>query len=150
VHVATNSVSSVTSSARDRVIVAGLVLFALCSSCDNVINQVRVEPGVALRAPVFVLTDTSGRGPAGTIYGVSVVPCGSDTPVWQIAATGTNGAPARITYGETPAGFVVRAGPEPLHAGCYDVFVTDGRRARFRVDAAGRVAIEARRDTVSR
>lgn len=103
------------------------------------VNRVQVEPGDAPNKPVFVLTDTTGRGPAGTVYGLSVIPCGSDSPVWQLVATGSNGAPARVVYGDSVPGYIARAGPVPLKAGCYDVFVTDGPRVRFRVDAAGRV-----------
>jgi hypothetical protein len=116
-------------------------------ACEAVVNEVRVEPGTSLLKPVFVLTDTTGKGSSGTIYGLSVVPCGSDNAVWQIAATGSNSAPARLEYGVTPPGYVTHIGPTPLHAGCYEVFITDGRRARFRVDAGGRVVSETRRDS---
>lgn len=107
--------------------------------CANVVNRVRVEPGDTPSKPVFVLTDTTGRGPAGTVYGMSVLPCGSDSPVWQLVASGSNGAPSRIVYGDSVPGYVPRIGPRPLAAGCYEVYVTDGRRVRFHVDAAGRV-----------
>ena len=120
------------------------------AACGPALNEVRIEPGTTPLKPVFVLTDTTGRAPSGTIYGMSVVPCGADTAVWQITANGSNGAPTRLVYGETPPGFFVSAGPEPLRAGCYDVFVTDGRRSRFRVDAAGRVLVDARRDSLAR
>lgn len=120
------------------------------SACGPAINEVRIEPGTTPLKPIFVLTDTTGRGTSGTIYGLSVVPCGADSAVWQIAANGTNGAPVRLEYGDTPPGYVVNAGPVPLHAGCYDVFITDGRRSRFHVDGAGRLVVEARRDTTRR
>ena len=119
-------------------------------ACGPVLNEVRIEPGTTLLKPVFVLTDTTGRAPSGTIYGMSVVPCGADTAVWQIAANGSNAAPSRFAYGETPPGYIVSVGPQPLRAGCYDVFVTDGRRSRFRVDGAGRVIVDTRRDTTTR
>jgi hypothetical protein len=127
-----------------------LVLAISLESCGPAINEVRVEPGTSPLKPVFVLTDTTGHAASGTIYGLSVVPCGADSAVWQIAANGSNGAPARLVYGEAPPGYVVNSGPIALHAGCYDVFVTDGRRSRFRVDAAGRVIVNARPDTVQR
>jgi hypothetical protein len=114
------------------------------------LNEVRIEPGTTPLKPVFVLTDSTGRGPSGTIYGLSVVPCGADTAVWQIAANGGNRTPSRLEYGETPPGYVVHSGPAPLRSGCYDVFVTDGRRSRFHVDAAGHVSMDGRRDTVPR
>jgi hypothetical protein len=126
-----------------------LALAAL-GACGPAINEVRIEPGTTPLKPVFVLTDTTGRAPSGTIYGLSVVPCGADSAVWQIVANGSNSAPSRFTYGEAPPGYIVNTGPAPLRAGCYDVFVTDGRRSRFRVDAAGHLIVDGRRDTLPR
>jgi hypothetical protein len=116
------------------------VLFTI--ACDPAINTVRIETGIAPLRPVFVLADSSGRGRSGPIYGLSVVPCGSDSALWQIASRQTVGAPSRVVYGETPDGFITLIGPEPLRRGCYDVFITNGRRARFRVDNQGRVVVE--------
>ena len=149
-HSRANAVSSITTSTRSRVLPFALAILIGGGACGPALNEVRIEPGTTPLKPVFVLTDTTGRAPSGTIYGMSVVPCGADTAVWQIAANGSNAAPARLVYGETPPGYVVSAGPEPLRAGCYDVFVTDGRRSRFHVDAAGRVTVDARRDTTAR
>ena len=114
-----------------------LIITAL--ACTGVVNLVQVQSGDAPNKPLFVLTDTTGHGPAGTIYGFSVVPCGADSPVWQLVASGTNGAPSRFAYGDSIPGYVTRIGPLPLRSGCYDAFVTDGRRVRFHVDAAGHV-----------
>ena len=149
-HSRANAVSFITSRARGGVLSLVLAVVLGGAACGPALNEVRVEPGTTPLKPVFVLTDTTGRASSGTIYGMSVVPCGADTAVWQIAANGSNGAPSRLVYGETPAGYVVTVGPEPLRAGCYDVFITDGRRSRFRVDAAGRVIVDARRDTTAR
>lgn len=113
-------------------------------------NEVRVEAGTSPNTPVFVLTDSSGRGPVGTVYGFSVIPCGADNPVWQLVASGTNGAPARFAYGDTLPGYVAHIGPKPLRPGCYEVFMTDSRHVRFHVDASGRVLTQARGDTVRR
>ena len=145
-----HAVSQVTTYMGSRSILALIAIAILIDACGPAINEVRVEPGTTPLKPVFVLTDTTGRGSSGTIYGLSVVPCGADTAVWQIAATGSKSAPPRIAYGDTVPGYVASVGPAPLHAGCYDVFVTDGRRSRFRVDGAGRVIVEARRDTSRR
>ena len=150
VHSPANAVSSVTTLKRGHLLSFVFAIVFGGAACGPALNEVRIEPGTAPLKPIFVLTDTTGRAPSGTIYGMSVVPCGADTAVWQIAASGSNGAPARLVYGETPPGYVVSAGPVPLHTGCYDVFVTDGRRARFRVDAAGRVVVNVRRDTTTR
>ena len=113
--------------------------------CEAMVNEVRVEPGLTPLKPVFILTDTTGRGPAGTVYGLSVVACGSETVLWQISATGSNPAPSRIEYGTVPPGYVVTAGPAGLRPGCYDVFITGGRRSRFRVDGMGKVIPESGR-----
>jgi hypothetical protein len=151
----TNAVRHVTTIARSHVISRLVALTLLVTACGPALNEVRIEPGTTPLQPVFVLTDTTGHGPPGNIYGLSVVPCGSDTAAWQIAANGSAGAPSRLVYGEPPPGYVVKTGPAPLRSGCYDIFVTDGRRSRFRVDAAGRVTvdgrpIEPRRDTTTR
>jgi hypothetical protein len=131
--------------------VALAVVFAVAlTACVATVNEIQIEPGTSGLKPVFVLTDTTGRGPSGTIYGLSVVPCGADSAVWQIAANGTNRAPPRIEYGVTPPGYVVHDGPVPLRRGCYDVFVTDGRRSRFRIDGTGHVIVDARRDSTHR
>ena len=149
-HSRANAVSSITTPTRCRVFPLALAIALAAAACGPALNEVRIEPGTTPLKPVFVLTDTTGHAPSGTIYGMSVVPCGADTAVWQITATGSNGAPARFVYGETPPGYVVSVGPQPLRAGCYDVFVTDGRRSRFRVDGAGRVLVDTRRDTTAR
>jgi len=143
-------VSSITTPTHSRVLPFILAAALGAAACGPALNEVRIEPGATPLKPVFVLTDTTGRASSGTIYGMSVVPCGADTAVWQIAANGSSGAPSRLVYGETPPGYFVSVGPEPLRAGCYDVFVTDGRRSRFRVDTAGRVIVDARRDSSTR
>src|SRR5438270_4830257 len=146
-HSLANSVSQVTHRSKHLFRLHAFAAAFAAASCEPVVNLVRVEPGTTPMKPVFVLTDTTGHGSSGTIYGFSVIPCGADTAVWQVAANGTNGAPARLEYGVTPTGYVSRVGPEPLRPGCYDVYVTDGRRARFRVDGAGQIIVEPRRDS---
>jgi hypothetical protein len=148
-----NAVRKITRWQARPAVAAVLATFALLlGACDPAINSVRIETGSAPLRPVFVLADSTGRGRSGPIYGLSVVPCGSDSAAWQISATQRVGAPQRLVYGETPEGFVTLIGPAPLHRGCYDVFVTNGRRARFRVDGQGRVVPEAqpKADTTSR
>ena len=120
------------------------------AACGPALNEVRIEPGTTPLKPVFVLTDTTGHAPSGTIYGMSIVPCGVRPGEWQLTARGRKRDPSRFVYGETPPGFLVSVGHQPLRAGCYDVFVTDGRRSRFRVDGAGRVLVDTRRDTTAR
>lgn len=139
--------SHVTTIERSRI---ALALAFLLASCGPAVNEVRVEPGTAVLKPIFVLTDTTGVASSGVIYGLAVVPCGADTAVWQIAANGSHGAPGRLAYGDTVPGYITNVGPGPLKEGCYNVFVTDGRRARFRIDAAGRVVGTTPRDTTHR
>ena len=145
--------SQVTTRGRFYIARLSVALTLVLASCETLVNEVRVESGTTPPPikPVFVLSDTSGHGPVGTIYGLSVVACGRETVLWQIVATGTNTAPPRIEYGVAPAGYNVNIGPTPLSAGCYDVYISDGRRARFRIDAVGRVTSESPRgDTTPR
>lgn len=150
VHISLPAVSHVTRKLRSRHVVALAALSISLIGCEATVNEVRVIPGVTPLKPVFVLTDSTGHGPAGTIYGLSIVACGTETVLWQLAASGSNTAPSRIEYGVAPPGFVVNAGPAALRPGCYDVFVTDGRRARFRVDGFGHLIPDSRRDTLRR
>jgi hypothetical protein len=143
-----NAVSHIT--IRSRSFKLATVALALALACTPPVNQIGVEAGAAAFKPVFVLTDTTGHAPSGTIYGLSVIPCGADTAVWQIAASGSNRAPMRIAYGDSLPGYIVHVGPRVLRPGCYDVFVTDGRQARFRLDGIGHLTGAAVRDTASR
>ena len=143
-----NAVSHITRGAKS--FAPATVALALAVACTPTVNQIRIEAGPAAFKPVFVLTDTTGHAPSSTIYGLSVIPCGADTAVWQIAASGSNRAPMRIAYGDSLPGYVVHVGPRVLRPGCYDVFVTDGRQARFRLDGIGHISGAAARDTGSR
>lgn len=143
-----NAVSHVTTDMRSSAKL--VVVLALGAACTPPVNEIRVEPGTTLFKPVFVLTDTTGRSPSGTIYGISVIPCDADSVVWQIAASGSNRAPMRLEYGLTPPGYVAHIGPAVLRPGCYNVYVTDGRRAQFRIDASGKLTGSAVRDTTAR
>jgi hypothetical protein len=147
VHIPSNAVSHITRRANIFARLVSCTFLMLGVACDPVVNRVRVEPGTAPLKPVFVLTDTTGHAASGNIYGLSVVLCGTDSALWQIAATGASGPPSRLEYGVTPAGYATHVGPQPLRPGCYEVLITDGRRARFRVSAAGQVIVEARPDS---
>lgn len=144
-HLVANAVSKVTSFMHSRLVLVSFTLTIIGLGCTGVVNLVQVEPGEAPSKPVFVLSDTTGRGPVATVYGLSVIPCGADSPVWQLVASGTNGPPARVVYGDSVPGYISRIGPVPLKAGCYDVFITDGRRVRFDIDDAGHVTADRRR-----
>src|SRR5919201_756454 len=116
--------------------IVGILALAGCSAA----NLVGVESESAPWAPVFRVTDASGRGAVQWVYGLSVLTCGTDSAVWTIAAAGDAPAPTRIVYGEPPRGYVSRVGPEPLRPGCYDVYVSESKGARFRIGRDGRVA----------
>ena len=133
------SVRYITRPNRRRAARVTLVVAAL--ACTPPVNGVRVLPGTTPAHPRFLVTDSSGATVAGLIYGLSVVRCGTDSSAWTITTTGALGTIGGVTYGEAPAGYASTAGPDSLRAGCYDVFVTDGRRARFRVDVAGQVVV---------
>ena len=135
-----------------RFIVSCALAAAAAVACTPVLNAVRIEAGPSPRVPRFVLTDTTGRIAGGLVYGLSVLRCGSDSAAWTIAATGSAGTPMRIVYGTTPSGYVAVAGPDSLRTGCYEVFITDGRRARFQLDRNGRVVVplRAQRDSIRR
>ena len=139
---------------RCAVVLAVRLLGALVSvalfACGPGVNEVRIEAAPPPAGLAFVFTDSTGKGPSGTIYGLAVVRCGSDSVVWQVAATGSKNAPSRVAYGDTLDGFDVRVPPQPLRPGCYDVFVTDGRRARFRIDGSGHLAMQPIRDSTAR
>jgi hypothetical protein len=117
-------------------------LLAGSAACTPTVNAVRVEPGTTPRTPTFVLTDTTGQVASGIVYGLSVLRCGSDSAAWTIAADGSAGTPLRIVYGTAPRGYSTVFGPEMLRAGCYNVYITDGRRGRFQVDRTGRIVAE--------
>ena len=99
----------------------------------------RIEPSSQAGLPVFVLIDTGARAVGQVLYGLSVVRCGIDSSIWTLTATGTTGSPGRITYGETPPGYVSSVGPGPLVPGCYDVYASGGEKGRFRIGADGHI-----------
>jgi hypothetical protein len=122
-----------------RAAVRGAITLAVGAAACAPANIVGVEGGSEPSTPVFVVTDAAGHGATGWVYGLSVVTCGSDSSVWTIAATGSASPPSRIVYGQTPDGFVNRAGPLPLHPGCYQVYVSESAGTRFHVGRDGRV-----------
>ena len=119
--------------------IVGMLALVGCAATNLVGIESESEPW----RPVFRVTDASGRGAVRWVYGLSVVTCGTDSAEWTIAATGDAPTPTRIVYGEAPRGFVSRVGPEPLRPGCYEVYVSESRGARFRIGRDGRVAGDA-------
>jgi hypothetical protein len=116
---------------RYKPIVAGLVLAVACTTVQTV---VRVAPSARADSLVFLLRSVADTGrPADWVYGLSVVRCNTEDPVWTIASDGGRQIPPSIVYGQPVPGFSTRAGPATLTPGCYDVFATGAVRRRFDV-----------------
>jgi hypothetical protein len=112
-----------------------LAALASCAACDpDVANLVHVEPAPAPSTVVFTLETRD------LVYGLSVMTCrGRD--MWTISNEKLGGAPSRITYGVTPAGFATRTGPLPLEPGCYDIVLSGPSRTRFHIGSDGHLVV---------
>jgi hypothetical protein len=108
-----------------------------CAACaTDVSNLVRVEPAPPPSTVMFTLESRD------LVYGLSVMTCrGRD--MWTISNEKLGGAPSRIAYGVTPAGFVTRTGPRALEPGCYEIVVSGPSRTRFRIGNDGRLVVNA-------
>ena len=122
-----------------RCVLAAVTSCAACAT--DVSNLVRVEPAPAPSTVTFALESRD------LVYGLSVLTC-SGRDMWTISNEKLGGAPSRIAYGVTPAGFVTRTGPRALEPGCYDIIVSGPSRTRFRIGADGRLT--ASRDSSQR
>jgi len=108
-----------------------------CAACaTDVSNLVRVDAAPAPSTVTFTLENRD------LVYGLSVMTCrGRD--MWTISNEKLGGAPSRIAYGVTPAGFVTRTGPRALEPGCYDIVISGPSRTRFRIGNDGRLVVSA-------
>jgi len=120
-------------------VLAAVATWAACET--NVSNLVHIEPAPAPSTVTFALESRD------LVYGLSVLTC-SGRDMWTISNEKLGGAPSRIAYGVTPAGFVTRTGPRALEPGCYDVVVSGPSRTRFRIGNDGRLT--ASRDSSQR
>ncbi len=117
-----------------RCVLAAVASYAACD--PDVSNLVRVEPAPAPSTVTFTLENRD------LVYGLSVMTCrGRD--MWTISNEKLGGAPSRIAYGVTPAGFVTRTGPRALEPGCYDIVISGPSRTRFRIGSDGRLVVSA-------
>ena len=108
-----------------------------CAACaTDVGNLVHVEPAPAPSTVTFALESRD------LVYGLSVLTC-SGRDMWTISNEKLGGAPSRIAYGVTPAGFVTRTGPRALEPGCYEIVVSGPSRSRFRIGNDGRLVVNA-------
>ena len=117
-----------------RCVLAAVIFCVACAT--DVSNLVRVEPAPAPSTVVFTLENRD------LVYGLSVITCrGRD--MWTISNEKLGGAPSRIAYGVTPAGFVTRTGPRALEPGCYDIIVSGPSRTRFHIGSDGRLVVNS-------
>jgi len=117
-----------------RCVLAAVASYAACD--PEVSNLVRVEPAPAPSTVVFTLESRD------LVYGLSVMTCrGRD--MWTISNEKLGGAPSRITYGVTPAGFATRTGPLALEPGCYDIVLSGPSRTRFRIGTDGKLVVSS-------
>ena len=114
-----------------------LAAVTFCAACaTDLSNAVHVEPAPAPSTVTFTLARRD------LVYGLSVMTCrGRD--MWTISNEKLGGAPSRITYGVTPAGFVTRTGPLALEPGCYDIIVSGPSRTRFRIGNDERLLVSS-------
>jgi hypothetical protein len=123
---------------RFLVAVAALALVACAPS-----NMIQLAPSATRDSLAFVISGASDARVTSPVYGLSVVHCLDDVPVWTIAADGTRALPARVTYGALIAGYETRVGPVPLAPGCYKAFLSNADPLIFDVGPQG--AVTARR-----
>ncbi len=117
-----------------RCVLAAVISCAACAT--DVSNLVRVEPAPAPSTVMFTLESRD------LVYGLTVMTCrGRD--MWTISNEKLGGAPSRIAYGVTPAGFVTRTGPRALEPGCYDIIVSGPSRTRFSIGNDGKLVVNS-------
>jgi hypothetical protein len=117
---------------RIRNAVAVLVVLACAETVESGVD-VSIAPESRIPNIVFLLS------PSSLFYGLSVLPCKSDDPLWVIGLEGENVAPpTRIVYGQPPPGYVARMPAQPLQPGCYRVVATGPSSLEFMVNPAAR------------
>ncbi len=115
--------------------IAALVL-ALGGGCVAQ-NVIAVAPGSTRDSLVFVVRGAKVGASPNLVFGLGVVRCADDRPMWIIAAEGSRLMPDSLRYGEPVPGFALRAGPEPLGPDCYRAVASGAVPLRFVVDPAG-------------
>jgi hypothetical protein len=89
---------------------------------------------------VFLINGTSSPTAAATlVYGLTVVRCGAEVPVWTISADGSRPMPDRVVYGSLVPGFRIITPPQPLTPGCYRVILSRANPVTFDVGSDGLV-----------
>src|SRR6185437_323737 len=107
-------------------------------------SAIWIEPGSTANHLVFGLGETRHGPPPKSLYGITVVPCGKEgqlpaSAVWAVARSADSAIPGRISYGETPPGFVTRRQAAVLRAGCYRAEDSASGRVEFLVNSDGTV-----------
>lgn len=117
----------------------GVGVLIVCGGCayENVIG---VAPGSTRDSLVFVLRGAKPGADPALVYGLGVVRCSDERPMWLISAEGNRLLPDTVRYAQVVPGFILRAGPEPLVADCYKVVASGAASSRFVIDTKGAVA----------
>jgi hypothetical protein len=102
-------------------------------------NVIAVAPGSTRDSLVLVIRGAQAGAPPNLLFGVSVIRCADERPMWTISADGSRTMPDTLLYGQVVPGFPVRVGPEVLHADCYQAIASGAAPFRFIVDAKGGV-----------
>lgn len=116
---------------------------AVCACATGTV-LITLEPGARADSLTFRVVPRPNAVPTPVIYGLSVVHCGTDSPLWTVAADGSRHLPEHVTYGRPIEGFAVRNGPVALTPGCYEALVTGASPLRFQIGADGSAVPTAR------
>ena len=110
------------------------------SACDYA-NAIRLVPTASRDSLVFVIGSIREAPSTNAVYGLSILRCTDEHPMWTIAADGSRTMPDTVVYGRSIPGFSVRSGPEPLAPGCYTAVVSGARPLTFDVTSDGMVKV---------
>ena len=125
---------------RCRVLSLAAAIAAGASACEYG-NAIRLAPTATRDSLVFVIRSVREAPTTNAIYGLSILRCGDEHPMWTIAADGTRTMPDTVVYGRPIPGFAVRQGPERLEPGCYSAVISGARPLTFDVTSAGTVKL---------
>lgn len=113
----------------------------LCASGCEYANAIRLVPAATRDSLVFVIRSIREAPTTNAVYGLSILRCTGEHPMWTIAADGSRTMPDTVVYGRPIPGFSVRSGPEPLVPGCYTAVISGARPLTFDVKSDGTVRV---------
>jgi hypothetical protein len=105
-------------------------------------NVLALAPGSRGDSLVFVLRSAHVGADPNLVFGLSVIRCADDVPMWTISADGSRTMPDSLLYGQVIPGFPVRAGPFPLAPDCYRAIASGAAPLRFDVGVTGDIKTE--------